>query len=727
MKKIFWTALICLPLLMACNAAKQQIAQTDNMTKETMTEKSGTMPDLVYPITQKVDHVDTYHGIDVPDPYRWLEDDRSDETAAWVKAQNEVTFGFLDKIPFKNKIKNRLKTLMDYEKVSAPFKEGNYEYFYKNNGLQDHSVVYRRPKNSPDAEPTVFMDPNTFSDDGTTGLRGMFFTEDGSMLGYMITEGGSDWRKIIVINAEDKKMVGDTIRDVKFSGLSWKGNEGFYYSSYDKVKNASELSAKTQVHKLYYHKMGTDQSEDVLVFGGDKQPNRYIGGYVTEDQNYLVVSAAQNTSGNQLYIKDLRKENSEFVLVEDDYFSSTYVVDNVGSKFYMQTNVGAPNYRLVTADFSALTKENWKDLIPETDNVLSTNTGGGKIFASYLVDAKTQVKQYDMNGVLEREVELPGIGSANGFGAKKEDKDFYYSFTSFTYPSTIFKYDIASGKSTLYKKSEIDFNPDMFETKQVFYTSKDGTKVPMFITHKKGLEMNVQNPTYLYAYGGFNVSLTPRFSAARLVWLENGGIYAQPNLRGGGEYGEKWHLAGTKMNKQNVFDDFIAAAEYLKDNKYTSSDKLAIAGGSNGGLLVGATMAQRPDLAKVALPAVGVMDMLRYHKFTAGAGWAADYGTADESLDMFQYLKKYSPVHALKKGTAYPATMVTTGDHDDRVVPAHSFKFAATLQEMHEGENPVLIRIQTKAGHGSVSTSQVIDLQADIYAFCWENMGVNPF
>ena len=732
MKNLIWVSLVCIPLIFSCKA-KQGVVDT---AKEAMIEKSNDLmtksgdkmlKGISYPATKKIDHVDTYHGVDVPDPYRWLEDDRSDETAEWVKAQNDVTFGFLDKISFKKNIKDRLKDLMDYERISAPFKEGKYEYFYKNDGLQDHSVVYRTKIGMADEEPSVFMDPNTFSKDGTTGLRGMFFTEDGSMLGYMITEGGSDWRKIIVMDAESRKVVGDTIRDVKFSGLSWKGNEGFYYSSYDKVKDASALSAKTQLHKLYYHKMGTPQSQDELVFGGEQQPNRYIGGFVTQDDNYLVVSAAQNTSGNQLYIKDLRDAKSEFVLVEGDYFSRTNYVDNTGSKFYFSTNVGAPNYRVVTADAKSPTQKNWVDLIPETENVLSANTGGGKIFASYLVDAKTQVKQYDMNGKMEREIELPGIGSANGFGAKKEDKSFYYTFTSFVYPSTIFKYDIASGKSTLYRQTDIDFDPNMFETKQVFYTSKDGTKVPMFITHKKGLELNGKNPTYLYAYGGFNVSLTPRFSAARLVWLENGGIYAQPNLRGGGEYGEKWHLAGTKMNKQNVFDDFIAAADYLKANNYTSSDYLAIAGGSNGGLLVGATMCQAPDIAKVALPAVGVMDMLRYHKFTAGAGWAADYGTADDSPEMFTYLRNYSPVHALKKGTHYPATMVTTGDHDDRVVPAHSFKFAATLQEMHEGDNPVLIRIQTKAGHGSVSTSQVINLQSDIYAFCWENMGVNPF
>ena len=681
---------------------------------------------LVYPETQQKDHIDTYHGTDVPDPYQWLEDDLSEETGQWVEAQNEVTFGFLEKIPFRIALQDRIEQLMDYERVSAPFKEGNYEYYYKNDGLQNHSVLYRTPTNQVASGTEVFLDPNTFSEDGTTGLRGVFFTKDGSLAAYMITEGGSDWRKIIVIDATTKEVIGDTLIDVKFSGLSWKGNEGFYYSSYDNPKESSELSAKTQYHKLYYHKLGTAQSEDKLVFGGEKQPNRYIGGGVTEDQSYLVVSAAQNTSGSRLYVKDLRKPNSDFILMQEDYMATCDYVDNIGSKFFLSTNIGAPNYRLVSVDLSTPTQANWKDVIPETENVLRVSTGGGKLFANYLVDAKTAVKQYDMDGNLEREIALPGIGSASGFGAKKDDTDFYYNFTSFTYPPTIFKYDIASGESTLYRQPDVNFNADDYETKQIFYTSKDGTKVPMFIVHKKGLKMNGENPTYLYAYGGFNISLTPRFSASQIVWLENGGIFAQPNIRGGGEYGEKWHLAGTQMNKQNVFDDFIAAGEYLINEGYTSSDYLAIAGGSNGGLLVGATMAQRPELAKVALPAVGVMDMLKYHTFTAGAGWAADYGTAEDSPEMFEYLKQYSPYHALKPGTAYPATMVTTADHDDRVVPAHSFKFAARLQECHEGKNPVVIRIQTKAGHGSVSTKQQIELAADRYAFIWYNMGVTP-
>ncbi len=691
---------------------------------QTNQEKETTA--LSYPETTKSDHVDTYHGQEVPDPYQWLEDDLSAETGSWVQAQNNVTGAYFSRVGFRDALKGRIEELLDYEKISAPFKEGDYEYFYKNDGLQNHSVLYRTKLGASDATPEVFLDPNSFSDDGTIGLRGVYFTKDASLAAYMITEGGSDWRKVIVINTATKEMVGDTLIDVKFSGLSWRGSDGFYYSSYDNPKGTSELSAKTQYHKLYYHQMGTSQDQDQLIFGGEKQPNRYIGGGVSEDGNYLVVSAAQNTSGSQLYIKDLTKANSGFIQVQEDYFARCSYVDNIGTTFYLYTNIGAPNYRLVKMDLSAPTEANWVDVIPETEDVLRVNTGGGKLFANYLVDAKTAIKQFDMDGKLEREVALPGIGSAGGFGAKKEDKDLYYSFTSFTNPSSIYLYDIASGKSTLYKQSEVDFDPSAYETKQVFYESKDGTKVPMFIVHKKGLELNGKNATYLYAYGGFNISLTPSFSASRIVWLENGGVYAQANLRGGGEYGEKWHKAGTQMNKQNVFDDFIAAGEYLIKEGYTSSDYLAIAGGSNGGLLVGATMTQRPDLAKVALPAVGVMDMLKYHTFTSGAGWAADYGTAEDSPEMFEYLKGYSPYHNLKEGVEYPATMVTTADHDDRVVPAHSFKFAARLQEAHVGDNPVLIRIETKAGHGSVSTKQTIELAADRYAFIWDNMGIEP-
>ncbi len=676
-----------------------------------------------YPETRKVDTVDVYFGEEVSDPYRWLEDDRSAETAEWVKDQNEVTFAYLNNIPYRNKIKERLEKLYNYERLSAPFREGDYYYYYKNDGLQNHSVLYR--KKTLDGPGEVFLDPNTFSKDGTTGLASISFTKDGSMATYLITEGGSDWRKAIVIRTDNKSIVEDTLRDIKFSGIAWKGNEGFYYSSYDKPKG-SELSAQTQYHKLFFHTLGTAQEEDQLIFGGEQTPRRYIGGYLTEDERFLVVTAATSTTGNELYVQDLTDPKGKLISVVDNFDNNHYVLANVGSRLIIHTNLKAPNNRIVEVDAKDPRPANWKDIIPETENVMNAVTGGGKIFTDYMVDVKTRIQQHDLRGKLEREVELPGMGTADGFSGKIEDKEVYYSFTSFTYPSTIFRYNIATGKSVVYEKPEVDFNPDDYETRQVFYESKDGTKIPMYIVHKKGIELNGKNPTWLYAYGGFNISLNPSFTTSRIVWLENGGIYAQPNLRGGGEYGEKWHEAGIKMKKQNVFDDFIAAGEYLIREKYTSSEYLAIAGGSNGGLLVGATMTQRPDLAKVALPAVGVMDMLRYHKFTAGAGWAYDYGKSDDSPEMFQYLRKYSPVHALKPGTEYPATLVTTADHDDRVVPAHSFKFAATLQEYHIGENPVMIRIETKSGHGSSNLKKALEGIADQYAFAWYNMGVLP-
>lgn len=689
----------------------------------TCSKRTEIMSALKYPETVKTDSVDTYFGEDVADPYRWLEDDRSAETAAWVKAQNEITFSYLDNIPYRDKIRKRLETLYDYERLSAPSREGDYYYYYKNDGLQNHSVLYR--KKTLDGSPEIFLDPNTFSEDGTTGLAGISFTKDGTMAAYLITEGGSDWRKAIVIRSEDKSVVEDTLRDIKFSSLAWRGKEGFYYSSYDKP-TGSELSAKTQYHKLFFHKLGTAQNQDELIFGGEKTPRRYIGAYLTEDERFLVVTAATSTTGNELYVQDLRDPKGKLIRVVDNFDNDHHVVTNDGSRLLIHTNLDAPNNRVIEVDFAHPSPDSWKDLIPETENVMSASTGGGKIFAEYMVDVKTQVKQYDMKGKLEREVELPAIGTANGFSAKEDEKELYYSFTSFTYPSTIFRYDIATGRSTLYEKPKVDFNADDYETRQVFYASKDGTKIPMYIVHKKGIELNGRNPTWLYAYGGFNISLNPNFNTSRIVWLENGGIYAQPNLRGGGEYGEEWHLAGTKLKKQNVFDDFIAAAEYLIAEKYTSSDYLAISGGSNGGLLVGATMTQRPDLAKVALPAVGVLDMLRYHRFTAGAGWAYDYGTAEDSKEMFEYLKTYSPLHALKPGTDYPATLVTTADHDDRVVPAHSFKFAAALQEHHAGNDPVLIRIETKSGHGSSNLKKALEVIADQYAFTWYNMGVMP-
>ncbi len=676
-----------------------------------------------YPKTEKVDVKDSYFGTDVEDPYRWLEDDLSDETKQWVTAQNEVTQDYLGQIPFRDAIYKRLESLWNYEKVGAPNREGDYIYFYKNDGLQNQYVLWR--KKGDNGKEEIFLDPNKFSADGTTSLAGISFSKDGSLVAYQISEGGSDWRKVIILNTSDKSVIGDTLIDVKFSGLAWKGNEGIYYSSYDKPKDGSALSAMTDQHKLYFHRLNTAQSTDELVFGGNKLARRYIGASLTEDERFLVVSAANTTSGNELYIKDLSNPNATFVTVVGNMEKNHYVVDNEGDKLFIYTELNASNGRIVTVDFSNPATANWKDLIAETEQVLSPSIGGGKIFATYLKDATSQVKQFDRNGNLEREIELPGVGTAAGFGAKRTDTMLYYSFANYVNPGTIYKYELASGRSEVYKESQIKFDPSQYESKQVFYTSKDGTKVPMIITYKKGIQLDGTNPTMLYGYGGFNISLTPSFNTSNIVLLEQGGVYAVANLRGGGEYGENWHVAGTKLQKQNVFDDFIAAAEYLIQEKYTSSDRLAISGGSNGGLLVGACMTQRPELFKVAFPAVGVLDMLRYHKFTAGAGWAFDYGTADDNKDMFACLHGYSPYHTLKPNTTYPATMVMTADHDDRVVPAHSFKFAARLQEYHTGSNPVLIRIDTKAGHGAgKSTAMVIAEQVDKWAFMLQNMGV---
>lgn len=709
MKPIAYVSLVIAALINPFTSDAQHTSPTPN----TMT----------YPKTNKAEVSDTYFGTTINDPYRWLEDDRSAETKAWVEAQNRVTQNYLSAIPFRNAIKQRLEKLWNYEKFTAPFKEGAYTYFYKNDGLQNQYVLYRQKDKG---QPEIFLDPNSFSKDGSTSLAGIEFTKDGSMAAYQISEGGSDWRKVIIINTSDRSIVGDTLTDVKFSGLSWKDNEGFYYSSYDKPKEGSQLSGLTQYHKLFFHQAGTSQKEDRMIFGGDQTPRRYIGAGVTEDQRFLIITAANSTTGNELYFQDLSNPGSPIVKVVDNFEGEHTVIDNQGSKLYIFTNLNAPNYKVVTVDASNPSPQNWKDLIPETENVLSVSTAGGKIFANYLKDATSLVKQFDMDGNLERTVTLPGVGSASGFSAKKTEKELYYTFTSYIYPPTIFKYIIGSGQSLEYKKAGVEFDPSRFVSKQVFYKSKDGTSIPMIITHKKGLELNGKNPTLLYGYGGFSVSLTPAFSTSNIILLEQGGIYAVPNLRGGGEYGDKWHTAGTKLKKQNVFDDFIAAAEYLVSSGYTSRDYLAISGGSNGGLLVGAVMSQRPELFKVALPAVGVLDMLRYNKFTAGAGWAYDYGTAEESKEMFEYLLKYSPYHALKPGASYPATLITTADHDDRVVPAHSFKFAARIQEYHKGASPVLIRIETNAGHGAGKpTTKIIDEQADKWAFMLYNMGLS--
>ena len=673
-----------------------------------------------YQKTKKIPVVDTYYGNEIIDNYRWLEDDLSKETGEWVDNQNQTTFNYLEKIPYREELKNRLKNLWDYEKVSAPFKHGQYTYVFKNSGLQNQRVLYR---SGNDLKQELFLDPNKFSEDGTTSLAGLSFSKDGSLLSYSISESGSDWRKIITIETETKKIIEDTLVDVKFSGVSWRSNDGFYYSSYDKPKG-SELSEKTDQHKLYYHKLGTSQSEDKLIYGGNiEEKNRYVRGYVTDDNRFLIIDAAKRTSGNKLFIKDLTTD-SEIKPIVNDYNSNTSLIHNIGNKLFLVTDYNTPNKKIVTVNYNDLDVSKWNDFIPETEFVLNISKAGGYFFARYMIDAISKVYQLDYKGKLIREIELPGIGTASGFNAKKNDKELYFSFTNYYTPSTIYKLNIESGEYENYWTPSIDFDPNNYESKQIFYNSKDGTKVPMIITHKKGIELNGQNPTILYGYGGFNISRTPRFSVPNIVWMEQGGIYAVPNIRGGGEYGKKWHDAGTKTQKQNVFDDFIAAAEYLIDNSYTSSKFLAIRGGSNGGLLVGATMTQRPDLMKVALPAVGVLDMLRYHKFTSGAGWAYDYGTSEQSEEMFNYLRGYSPVHNVKSNTAYPATLITTGDHDDRVVPAHSFKFAAELQSKDSGINPVLIRVEKNAGHGSgTPINKTIDQYADIFGFTLYNMG----
>ncbi|WP_411360891.1 prolyl oligopeptidase family serine peptidase [Pseudidiomarina sp. YC-516-91] len=715
MKK--WLSVLSVAVLAACSPQEQASNDVELSKEATMAANQ-----LTYPTTFRGNVTDNYFGTVVADPYRWLEDDRSVDTEAWVQAQNEVTFKYLEQIPYRQQIEERLSSMWNYEKVGAPFKEGDYTYFYKNDGLQNQYVVYRT---DAEGNTEVFLDPNTFSEDGTTSLASLSFSKDGSIAAYAISEGGSDWRKIIIIDVETKEQLEDPIVDVKFSGISWFGNDGFYYSSYDKPEG-SELSAKTDQHKLYYHKLGTAQADDAVIFGGSEaEKHRYVGGYVSEDDNYLFISAANSTSGNKLFLKDLSSPDSEFVAITDTFDGDTSVLDNKGSKLYLVTDLDAPNKRVVTVDARAPEPANWQDFIAETDNVLSVGTGAGYIFAEYMVDAIAKVEQYDYDGNKVRDVELPGVGSVSGFGGKDDAEELYYTFTNYNTPGTIYKYAPATGESEVYEQSKADFDSEAYESKQVFYTSKDGTEVPMIITYKKGLELDGTNPTMLYGYGGFNISLTPSFSITNALWLEMGGVYAVANLRGGGEYGKAWHLAGTQLNKQNVFDDFIAAGEYLIDQGYTSNNRLAVRGGSNGGLLVGAVMTQRPDLMQVALPAVGVLDMLRYHTFTAGAGWAYDYGTAEDSEEMFEYLYGYSPVHNVEQGVSYPATMITTGDHDDRVVPAHSFKFAAELQAKAGGSNPQLIRIETNAGHGAgTPVSKTIEQYADIYGFTLWNMGV---
>jgi prolyl oligopeptidase len=681
--------------------------------------------ELAYPKTAKVDHVDDYFGTKVADPYRWLEEDTSAAVAGWVKAQNEVTFSYLAKIPYRDKIKERLTAIWNYPRFGIPFREGKRWYYYKNDGLQNQSVLY--VQESPDAPGQVFIDPNTFSTDGTVALGSLAFSRDGSRLAFSISRSGSDWADIVVMDASTK-AASDTLRWVKFSGISWEG-DGFYYSRYDAPADAgTALTKKNEFHKVYYHRAGTPQSADALVHQDATQPEFLFGLSVTEDESVETLSASRGSSkGNALYYRTAGTSGGAFIPITTSTDHRIYAVENLGAKLILYTNNNAPNGKLVVFDPARPDEKDWTTLVPERDEVLSgVNSAGGKLVLTYIKDVSHRVYVYDYSGVLEREVSLPVLGTVSGFGGKKEDRELFFSITSFTSPSTIYRYDVAAGTYKLYRKTDIDFNADDYVTKQVFYTSKDGTRIPMFVTHRKNIVLDGTNPTLLYGYGGFNQNMMPSFSVTRLAFIEQGGVFALANLRGGGEYGEKWHEAGMNLKKQNVFDDCIAAAEYLIAAKYTSPSKLALQGGSNGGLLVGAVVNQRPDLFRVALPAVGVMDMLRFHKFTIGWAWVSDYGSSDDSVQ-FRNLLTFSPLHNIREGASYPAVLVTTADHDDRVVPAHSFKYISTLQEKYRGPNPVIIRIETKAGHGGGKpTSKVIEEYADIYAFTFFNMGITP-
>ena len=673
---------------------------------------------LVYPPSSKVDQVDEYNGIRVPDPYRWLEDPDADETQAWVETQNEVTFGYLNEISAREQIKQRLTGLWDYEKFGIPFKEGDRYFYFKNDGLQNQSVLYTLT--SLDAEPKVLLDPNQLSDDGTVALSGMAISEDGKLLAYGLSTSGSDWQEWKVRDVETCQDLTDHLKWVKFSGASWtQDNQGFFYSRYDEPNEATKLEDVNYFQKLYYHQIGKPQSEDALIYHRSDHKEWGFGGGVTEDGRYLIVSVWLGTDPkNLIFYKDLTDPAATIVELISEFEASYSFIDNDDSVFWLQTDLDAPRGRVIAIDSRNPNREQWQEIIPQADETLeAVSLLNNHFVADYLKDAHTQIKIFDLNGTFVREVGLPGIGSAGGFGGKRHDTETFYSFTSYTTPATIHRYDMVSGESTVFRQPQVDFNPDDFETKQVFYSSKDGTQIPMLISHKKGMQLDGNNPTYLYGYGGFGISLTPSFSVGLSVWMEMGGVCAIPNLRGGGEYGEEWHQAGTKLKKQNVFDDFIAAAEWLIANGYTSTPKLAIGGGSNGGLLVGACMIQRPDLFGAALPDVGVMDMLRFPKFTIGWAWTSEYGSP-ENLEEFRVLYAYSPLHNLKPGTAYPATMITTADHDDRVVPAHSFKFAAALQAAHTGAAPVVIRIETKAGHGAGKpTAKKIEEIADRWAF----------
>lgn len=678
---------------------------------------------IIYPQTRKVDQVDDYFGTRVADPYRWLEDDNSEETKKWVEEQNRVTFAYLEKIPYREKIRERLKDIYNYPRMGQPIRAGEYYFFYKNDGLQNQSVIYIQK--GLEGQPEVFIDPNQLSPDGTVRIGLAGFSTDFRYVAINRSEAGSDWSELRVMEIATRKELPDRIKWVKFSGAAWY-KDGFFYSGYDQPAPGRELSARNEFQKVFYHKLGDPQEKDTLIYQDPKNPLRYFNLGVTEDQKYAILDISAGTSGNELYWKDLTAKKSDFQLLIPGFDHDSEVIDNLGDKFLVRTNLGAPNFRLVLVDPRNLSPDRWQEILPEKPEVLvSASMAGGYLFASYLQDARTRVYQHRPNGELIKEVELPTIGTASGFGGWRDDRVIFYTFQSFNYPPTIYKYDLASGQSEVFVRQQVKFNPEDFEVKQVFYNSKDGTRVPMFIVHKRGLVLDGKNPTWLTAYGGFNVSLTPGFNPTILVILENGGVFAQPNLRGGGEYGEKWHRAGMLENKQNVFDDFIAAAEYLISEKYTSPKYLAISGASNGGLLVGAVMTQRPELFGVAFPAVGVMDMLRYHKFTVGWGWVVEYGSSDNE-NQFRYLFRYSPLHNIRDGVCYPATMVTTADHDDRVVPAHSFKFAATLQEKQACNRPVLIRIETRSGHGSSNVTKAIDELTDKYSFMFRVMGLKP-
>jgi prolyl oligopeptidase len=713
--------------------SSSEVLSWNNVKKELALNTMPAEKHLTYPPSQKSNQVDQYHGTVVPDPYRWLENPDSEETKAWVEAQNKVTFGYLQEISTREKIKQRLTKLWDYEKYSLPFKEGNRYFYFKNDGLQNQSVLYTLK--TLNAEPKVLLDPNTLSKDGTVALSGLSISEDGKLLAYGLSTAGSDWQEWKVRDVETGKDLKDHLNWIKFSGASWTtDNKGFFYSRYDEPKEKTKLEDVNYYQKLYYHKLGTPQSEDLLIYHRPDQKEWGFNGGVTEDGRYLIISVWKGTDPrNLVFYKDLSNPKAEVVELIQEFESNFSFIDNDGSIFYFRTDVDAPRGRVIAIDTkntpSSLSKEGmkgeWREIIPQAVETLeSVGIINNQLVADYLKDAYSQIKIFNLNGAFVREVELPGIGSAGGFGGKRYDTETFYNFTSFTTPGTIYRYDMVSGKSEVFRQAKVDFNQDNYQTKQVFYKSKDGTQVPMFITHKKGIKLDGNNPTLLYGYGGFNISLTPSFSVSNLVWMEMGGVYAMPNIRGGGEYGEEWHQAGMKLKKQNVFDDFIAAAEWLIANGYTKPAKLAIAGGSNGGLLVGACITQRPDLFGAALPSVGVMDMLRFHKFTIGWAWTSEYGSPENQED-FKALYAYSPLHNLKPGTAYPATLITTADHDDRVVPAHSFKFAAALQATHTGDAPVLIRIETKAGHGAGKpTTKRIEETADIWAFLVRTLDV---